>query len=213
LDMLLKHGIVPCQEKGVITQQRLAIQEDPAVVKALGVRLKELKAIFDRYCDGKNRRQFRWPASALKLFEMEPPPAPPSNRGRKAKQPDLVPEDLFWAPLTPSEIWPSFVHSMMTVIDEDADSGKYQHLLLPEFYEWIARVALRYFALLTNQDSLDEAAQHQIEEGDDELTKKKSPKIKKESRDVPHHEQVKVFLEKLFARQKELILLSTPVDS
>jgi len=190
LDMLVKHGIVPCQEKGVITQQRRAIQEDPAVVKALGVRLKELKAIFDRYCDGKSKRQFRWHASALKLFEMEPPPAPSSNQGRKAKQPDLVPEDLFWAPLTPSEIWPSFVHSMMTVIDENNDSGKYQHLLLPEFYEWIARVALRYFALRTNQDSLDEA-----------------------SPDVPHHDQVKMFLVKLFDRQKELTILNTPDDS
>lgn len=51
----------------------------------------------------------------------------------------------YWYPLRPQDLWPPFVHCMMTILDEMHDSRKYDSLLQVEFYEWIARVAFRYF--------------------------------------------------------------------
>ena len=31
---------------------------------------------------------------------------------------------------------------MMTILDENKRSAKYEYILLPEFYEWIARIAI-----------------------------------------------------------------------
>ena len=36
---------------------------------------------------------------------------------------------------------------MMTILDEVANSSKYDSLELVEYYEWIARVALKYYQL------------------------------------------------------------------
>lgn len=70
LRMLLKNGMVPNQQKGVVQTQRKQIQDDPEVIKTLGRNLRELKQIFDFYADKKSKRQFRWKTSALKLFDM-----------------------------------------------------------------------------------------------------------------------------------------------
>ena len=37
---------------------------------------------------------------------------------------------------------------MMTVLDEIHTGDKYYHILLVEFYEWIARVAIKYSELM-----------------------------------------------------------------
>ncbi len=45
---------------------------------------------------------------------------------------------------------------MMTVLNEVKFSKKYDHLVLVEYYEWVARVAFKYYdrkkAALTGQD-------------------------------------------------------------
>ena len=35
----------------------------------------------------------------------------------------------------------------MTVLDEKKNESKYEHILLVEYYEWIARVAFKYYDL------------------------------------------------------------------
>ena len=52
-------------------------------------------------------------------------------------------ESHFWYPLNPQELWTPFVYCMMTILDETLDNDKYNHIVLVEFYEWIARVAFR----------------------------------------------------------------------
>ena len=42
---------------------------------------------------------------------------------------------------------------MMTVLDEIHHDSKYQHILLVEFYEWIARVAIKYYQLNQEEDT------------------------------------------------------------
>ena len=51
----------------------------------------------------------------------------------------------YWYPLTHEDLWPPFVYSMMTVLDEWFSESKYSNLLFVEFCEWIARVAFRLF--------------------------------------------------------------------
>ena len=50
----------------------------------------------------------------------------------------------YWDPLTPEDVWPPFVFCMMTVINENSNSQKYNHIVFVEFCEFIPRVALRY---------------------------------------------------------------------
>ena len=71
LRMLLKNGLLPAQQRGVVEKQRQQIQGDPDVVRALGRHMKELKAIYDHYGDRSSKRQFRWKTSALRLFEKQ----------------------------------------------------------------------------------------------------------------------------------------------
>lgn len=144
--MLLKNGIQPNQAKGIVLRQRRQVQDDPDVVRALGRHAKELKAVYDRYCDPKNRRQFRWKTSALRLFEMQEEVAP-TKGGKEA----AANKDDYWKPLTVDDIWQPFVHCMMTVLDENQQSSKYWHLLYVEFNDWLGRIALRYHELLNEE--------------------------------------------------------------
>lgn len=69
----------------------------------------------------------------------------------------------FWKPLTVQDIWPPFVHSMMTVLDENNKGDKYHHLQITEFYEWIARIALRYHELKNEGATSTESAHAKIQ--------------------------------------------------
>lgn len=53
----------------------------------------------------------------------------------------------FWYPLSVRDLWIPFVHCMMTILDEARHSSKYEHILLVEYYEWVARIALKYAEL------------------------------------------------------------------
>ena len=63
--------------------------------------------------------------------------------------------DDFWYPLKPNDLWEPFVYCMMTVLDENHLKSKYHHILLVEFYEWIARIAFRFFDLKNKLDELN----------------------------------------------------------
>lgn len=80
--------------------------------------------------------------------------------------PVIVDKRHFWYPLSPEELWPPFVHSMMTILDEIHQESKYDHLELVEFYEWIARIALRHadikkFSLAIDQESSVDVFRHE----------------------------------------------------
>ena len=57
----------------------------------------------------------------------------------------IVDTKHFWYPLTSQDLHTAFVFSMMTILDEIHQSSKYEHIELVEFYEWIARVAFKYY--------------------------------------------------------------------
>lgn len=130
----------------------------------MACRLKELKRVFQKFCV---RKQFRFQTSALKLFEMD-----------HLVLESETPPDHFWYPLKPKDLWASFVHCMMTILDEIHDIRKYDHILLVEYYEWIARVAFRHADLKKAELSLH----------DQKIT------------DVFRHEQVRDFLDLLLDR-------------
>ena len=100
------------------------------VVKQLAMRLKDLKKIYEAFSI---RGTFKFYSSALNLLDMN---------GLTLRS--VIQEDHYWYPLNPENVWPPFVHCMMTVHDEIRNSSKYDRILLVEFYEWIARVAIRY---------------------------------------------------------------------
>ena len=110
---------------------------------------------------------FKFENSALRLFEMQ-----------GLNLTSFTDEDHFWYPLRPKDLWSPFVHCMMTILDEIHQESKYDHILLVEFYEWIARIAFKYSELKKAQ--LPENIRHSIE--------------------VFRHEQVANFLEKLLER-------------
>ena len=71
LAKLFQFAIVPLAQNSVISKQRKMIQGDPNVVKAIAMRLHDLKTIFKFYRSKKNfslPKQFIW-LSALKAFE------------------------------------------------------------------------------------------------------------------------------------------------
>ena len=99
----------------------------------MALRLKELKKLFDHHTV---KGYFKFESSALKLFEMG-----------HMNITSATDESHFWYPLNPKDLWIPFVHCMMTVLDEFTQQSKYYHILLVEFYEWIARIAIIYFHL------------------------------------------------------------------
>lgn len=62
----------------------------------------------------------------------------------------------FWHPLTAFDLWTPFVRCMMTVLDEHKHSKKYQHILLPEYYEFLGRVAFRYYEIRKEHGQIKE---------------------------------------------------------
>ena len=99
--------------------------------------------IYDFYADKKSKRQFRWSTSALKLFDMSEEVLPGRGMRRRIEAPQTEGEE-FWKPLTVKDIRQPFVLCMMTVLNEPHEADKYHQLTITEYYEWIARVALRY---------------------------------------------------------------------
>ena len=55
-------------EIGPVLSLRRQIQDDPLVERALATRLKELKKVYEHYCE---KKIFKFKTSALKLFEMQ----------------------------------------------------------------------------------------------------------------------------------------------
>ena len=106
------------------------------VVRELALRLKKLKKLFEQFAV---RGIFKFESSCLTLFEMHDMALTASTD-----------ESHFWYPLSPHDLWIPFVHCMMTVIDEYHDEFKYEHILVVEYYEWIARVAIKYYELKMN---------------------------------------------------------------
>lgn len=89
--------------------------------------------------------------------------------------------DHFWYPLNPKDLWVPFVQSMMTVLDEIHQISKYEHIILVEFYEWIARIAIKY----------------------SELKKAASPEHARQTVEIFRHEQVANFVDRLIERFQE----------
>lgn len=132
-------GLEPFCENGEVLQLRRLIQDDPLVVKELALRLKKLKRVFNHYtvcC------LFKFQQSAMYLFEMQ-----------DINITSTTAPSHFWYPLKPQDLWTPFVQCMMTVLDEIHHDAKYQHILLVEFYEWIARVAIKYYQLSQGEES------------------------------------------------------------
>ena len=155
LGNIINEAVIPLCEMGPILSLRRQIQDDPVLVKALALRLKQFKKIYNHFCV---KKQFTFKKSALSLFEM---------RSEQIES-GVVDSSHFWYPLTPEELWPPFVHCMMTVLDEIHANRKYDHIELVEFYEWIARIAFRYTELkkadlrITKQQSFDVYKHEQI---------------------------------------------------
>ena len=68
LSKMLTEGLIPYCEMGPVMSYRRQIQDNPLVVNALAIRLKELKKVYEHYCVN---NYFKFETSALKLFEME----------------------------------------------------------------------------------------------------------------------------------------------
>lgn len=81
------------------------------MVKALALRLKELKKIFDHYSV---KGYFKFKTSALKMFDM-----------CEMNLTSLTEPEHRWYPLNAIDLWQPFVHCMMTVLDEIHQSAKY----------------------------------------------------------------------------------------
>lgn len=133
LERFIFTGLAPYCDDGPVLSLRKQIQDDPLVVRELALRLKELKKIFECYTI---RGLFTFESSALSLFEMQGQNLTSSTA-----------ESHFWYPLTPKDLWAPFVHCMMTILDENRHESKYYHILLVEYYEWIARIAFKYSEL------------------------------------------------------------------
>ena len=87
------------------------------------------------------------------LFELDGAEFMESRKERKDRQLvqnssnqklELEVQSDFWYPLTAFDVWPSFVRSMMTVLNEHVSQNKYNHLLLVEYYEFLGRIAFTY---------------------------------------------------------------------
>ena len=88
---LIQKGLVPfCQNGPVMTMRRL-IQDDPLVVKALALRLKELKKIFEHFL---KQGHFKFNYSALRMFEM-----------KDMTMLSKTEVDHFWYPLSVIDLW------------------------------------------------------------------------------------------------------------
>lgn len=129
LGNMINTGLIPFCEMGPVLSLRRQIQDDPLVERALALRLKELKKVYEQYCVNK---QFQFKTSALRLFEMQ-------GLGSDGS----ITKEHFWYPLQPKDLWSPFILCMMTVLDEINNRKKYESIVLVEFYEWIARVAFR----------------------------------------------------------------------
>lgn len=149
LALMIRYGFAELHAASPVTTLRREIQDDPLVVRALAMRLKELKSMFEFY---KDSSKFRW-LSAMRLFEMEDQEAFDRTLERPAD------ESHFWYPLNAPALWPPFVHCMMTVLAERKRSSKYEHLRPAEYYEWIARIAFLY-ADLRKQPGQQPAFRH-----------------------------------------------------
>ena len=67
---------------------------------------------------------------------------------------------------------------MMTVLDEVHNTQKYNHIVLPEYYEWIARISFRYY----------------------DLKKQEMSMVEQKTVDIFRHDQMSEFLEKFLGR-------------
>ena len=115
------------------------------VVHKLAVRLKELKKVYKKFANQDG--YFTFDKSAMKMFEMD--------QEKTDTQPQTViaagqqsASDHFWSPLTAQDLRSAFVQCMMTVVDECRKADKYDYILLPEFYEWVGRIAIRFNDLI-----------------------------------------------------------------
>lgn len=100
-----------------------------------------------------------------------------SKKASKEDQAAVKSASSFWEPLTAFDIWPPFCRSMMTILNEHNNQSKYNHLLLVEYYEYMARIAFRYYEL-----------ESELEQN---WSKPKQP----------NHKNVAEFLDKLLDRQ------------
>ena len=76
------------------------------------------------------------------------------------------------------DVWPPFCRSMMAITNEHNNQSKYQHLVLVEFYEYVARIAFRHYELVNGEIDPEKSKQN--------------------------HKYVAEFLDKLLDRQIEL---------
>ena len=180
---LLKYGFWVYHESSLITRYRRAIQGDPKVVRELAKRLKELKKLFQKNC---KRGLFTFD-SALQLFEIDGAAFKESQKDKGTSIKESKKDShqgsaaklasSFWEPLTAFDIWPPFCRSMMTILNEHVNQDKYSHLLLVEYYEYVARLAFRY---------------HELEGEPADAPRQ------------PNHKNVAEFLDRLLDRQVEL---------
>jgi len=138
---LLNEGIIPYAIEGPILSMRVAIQDDPLVCRSLGLKLRDLKKIFIKFCANSPNGLFDYKNSALNMFEMD--------------ENYIEYEDHYWHPLLPIDIWEQFIYSMMTILDEDKHGAKYESIVLPEFYEFLARCAFIYYDKMRKNDPED----------------------------------------------------------
>ena len=87
LDKFICRGLLTYCEEGPILTLRKQIQDDPMVVRELGMRINKLRKLFNHFAV---RGMFSFESSCVKLFEMQ----------------EIVPtastsEDHFWYPLSP----------------------------------------------------------------------------------------------------------------
>jgi len=113
------------------------------VCKSLGLKLRDLKKIFTKFCGNSLNGLFNYKQSALNMFEMDEEYVEDDNH--------------YWHPLLPSDIWEQFIFCMMTILDEETNEAKYESIVLPEFYEFLARCAFVYYdkmRIIDPEDSL-----------------------------------------------------------
>lgn len=171
------------------------------MVRELAKRLKTLKEVFRFFCE-KKRRLFTFDHSVMKMLEFED-----NIEFQRLKSSDE--ETHCWYPLNPEDVWPPFIYCMMTVVDENNNSQKYQHIVFVEFCEYIARVAFIYHDVQRHNQMVDyendkDSNHNEAEEMNDSASKSPTSPASRGSPNsgMKRNEQVSDFLDKLIARFK-----------